>query len=656
MPAPAAAGILCAIPRKSVMNQPNPALQTDPPNPLWTLAKFLGSLVNFFNTLVFNLLMLGFLLVAVMIAMAVSAANTQTVPGPLQDKTALVIDLEGTLVEQYSQSPIERAFAKATNNEEVRELQLRDLLTVLDAAKGDDRVQRVVLLTDDFRVAGFAALRELGSAIREVRESGKQVIAYGTAMDQKQYYLAAQAGEVYLDPEGGVVLEGLGRYRLYYREGLQDKLGVDVHLFRVGEFKSAAEPFILDGASPESREADLFWMNDLWRRHLGELATARKLKVEDLDALIQDFPARVKAAEGDLARLALDAKLVDALKTPHEMEEMLIERGAKDDDDSFRQVDFDAYLARQTKPRVLGGDQDDTVAVVVAEGEISGGKQPPGTVGGESTAELLRQVRTDDSIKALVLRVDSPGGSVFPSEQIRREIALIKEAGKPVVVSMGNVAASGGYWISMNADKIYADPSTITGSIGIFGLWMSGPRALEKIGIHSDGVTTAPLAGAFDPSRALDPKAGEIIQSVIDHGYAQFIGKVSQARGKPVEEIDGIARGRVWSGAQAHERGLVDQLGGLRDALGEAARLAKLGGKYDVRYVEREATPWDQLFAGMSANARGAAILRALAPLPTGLTQDAAARIDAELAWLRPERGSVHGLPVRAIAHCFCGL
>jgi protease-4 len=185
---------------------------------------------------------------------------------------------------------------------------------------------------------------------------------------------------------------------------------------------------------------------------------------------------------------------------------------------------------------------------------------------------------------------------------------------------------------------------------------MSGPRALEKIGIHSDGVTTAPLAGAFDPSRALDPKAGEIIQSVIDHGYAQFIGKVSQARGKPVEEIDGIARGRVWSGAQAHERGLVDQLGGLRDALGEAARLAKLGGKYDVRYVEREATPWDQLFAGMSANARGAAILRALAPLPTGLTQDAAARIDAELAWLRPERGSVHGLPVRAIAHCFCGL
>jgi protease-4 len=354
---------------------------------------------------------------------------------------------------------------------------------------------------------------------------------------------------------------------------------VDVHLFRVGEFKSAAEPYVLDGASPESKEADLFWMSDLWKRHLGELAEARKLPVADLQALIDDLPARVKAVHGDLAQLALDAKLVDGLKTPHEMEELLGDRGAWDkDDDQFRQVGFDDYLARTEHQRGLdGSDRDAEVAVVVAAGEISGGTQPPGSIGGDSTAELIRQVRTDDKIKALVLRVDSPGGSVFPSEQIRREIALTKEAGKPVVVSMGNVAASGGYWISMNADRIYADPSTITGSIGIFGLWMTGQRALEKIGIHSDGVTTTPLAGAFDPSRALDPEAGEVIQSVIDHGYAQFIGKVAKARGKPAQEIDGIARGRVWSGAQAHERGLVDQLGGLRAAIAEAARLAKLG-------------------------------------------------------------------------------
>jgi protease-4 len=625
-------------------------------NPVWNFVKFLGRSINFVNTLVFNLLMLGVLLVVFAIAMGIAAANNGKANfSPLEDKTALVLDLEGTLVEQYTQSPIERAFAKASNNQAVRELQLRDLLQGLEAARKDDQIQRVVLLTDNFRVAGFAALRELGAALREFRASGKQLVAYGTAMDQKQYYLAAQADEVYLDPDGGIVLEGLGRYRLYYRQGLQDKLGIDVHLFRVGEFKSAAEPFILDAASPESREADLFWMNDLWRRHLEEIAAARKLPVADLDALVATLPEKVKAAGGDLAKLALDAKLVDALKTPHEIEQLLGERGAWDkDEDTYRQIAFDDYLIRQQAGRGRLADRDAEVAVVVASGEISGGKQPPGTVGGESTAELIRQVRTNDDIKALVLRVDSPGGSVFPSEQIRREIALTKEAGKPVVVSMGNVAASGGYWISMNADRIYADPSTITGSIGIFGLWLSAPRALEKIGVHSDGVGTAPLAGAFDPTRSLDPEAGEIIQSVIDHGYAQFIGKVAQARGKPAEQIDSIARGRVWSGAQAHERGLVDQLGGLRASVDEAARLAKLGKDYRVQYVEREASPFEQLFLGLGSHARGAALLRALAPLPTGLREDAAARLEAELAWLKPEAGTT--LPVRAVAHCFCGL
>jgi protease-4 len=638
------------------MNQPIPArAPADDGNPLWNFIKFCGRAVNFANTLVFNLIMLAILTMLVAIGFGIAAAGQATAVVALKDDTALVLDLEGTLVEQFSQSPLERAFAKASNNNAARELQLRDVLKVLDAAKDDDRIERVVLLTDGFRVAGFAALRELGAALREFRAGGKEIVAYGTALDQKQYYLAAQADEVYLDPEGGVLLEGIGRYRLYYRQGLQDKLGVDVHLFRVGEFKSAAEPYILDGASPESREADLFWMNDLWQRHLGELADARKLPVADLQALVDSLPERVKAVGGDLGQLALDAKLVDGLKTPHQMEEMLGDRGAWDHDaDQFRQVGFDDYLARtESQLRLDRNGRDAEIAVVVAAGEISGGTQPPGHIGGESTAELIRQVRTDDSIKALVLRVDSPGGGVFPSEQIRREIALTKEAGKPVVVSMGNVAASGGYWISMNADRIYADPSTITGSIGIFGLWMSAPRALEKIGVHSDGVGTAPLAGAFDPTRSLDPQAGEIIQSVIDHGYAQFIGKVAKARGKPAEEVDEVARGRVWSGAQAHERGLVDQLGGLRAAQAEAARLAKLGKGYGVRYIEREASPFEQLFLGMGNNARTAALVRALAPLPTGLDRAALERIDAELAWLRSDGGAG---PIRAVAHCFCGL
>jgi protease-4 len=240
---------------------------------------------------------------------------------------------------------------------------------------------------------------------------------------------------------------------------------------------------------------------------------------------------------------------------------------------------------------------------------------------------------------------------VFPSEQIRREIALTKEAGKPVVVSMGNVAASGGYWISMNADRIYADPSTITGSIGIFGLWMSAPRALDKIGVHSDGVGTTPLAGTFDPTRALDPQAGALIQSVINHGYAQFIGKVAAARGSVPEKIDAIARGRVWSGAQAKERGLVDELGGLAEAQAQAAKLAKLGKDYDVKYVEKPMSAFEQIFLDMSRSARLSGLVRNFGVLPAVLGEDTAERLHGELAWLQPRKGAS---PIRAIAHCLC--
>jgi protease-4 len=340
--------------------------------------------------------------------------------------------------------------------------------------------------------------------------------------------------------------------------------------------------------------------------------------------------------------------------TEEEVDNLLAERGVADADadDGFREVAFDGYL-KHIDRALQAVDERPAVAVVVAEGEISGGKQPPGSIGGESTAELIRRVRLDDTIKALVLRVDSPGGGVFPSEQIRREIALTKEAGKPVVVSMGNVAASGGYWISMNADRIYADPSTITGSIGIFGLWMSAPRALEKIGVHSDGVATTPLAGVFDPTRPLDPGAGALIQSVIDHGYAQFIGKVSLARKSSPEKIDNIARGRVWSGAQAKERGLVDVLGGLGEAQAEAAKLAKLGKDYDVEYVEKPLSAFDQIFLDMSRRSALAGLVRSAGPAAALLGKDEIERVHAELSWLqRPKTG----LPVRVVAHCFCGL
>lgn len=610
---------------------------------IWTLIRVTNHLLL--------LAMFAFLFLFFIIGLAASAGNKGGVKA-IQEKTALVLNLEGNLVEQYTTDPISRAFAQATGDGQT-EIQLRDLITVLKAAKTDKKIDRILLQTDGLNVSGFAALRDVAAALRDFKTSGKQIIAYGVNMDQKQYYLAAQADKIYIDPDGGVLLEGLGRYRLYFREGLQEKLGLDVHLFRVGEYKSAMEPYILDAASPESREADMFWMNDLWQRYVTDIAKARKISAEQLNTSINNLSAEVKAASGDLGKLAVQQKLVDGLKTSHEIEEMLSQMGAVDEEiHSFRQVEFSQYL----KPLNLPASPFDTtpqVAVVVAQGEIVDGEANPGTVGGETTSALIRQAREDENTKALVLRVDSPGGSVFPSEQIRREIELTKKAGIPVVVSMSNVAASGGYWISMNADKIIADESTITGSIGIFGLWMTAPRALEKIGVHADGSGTTPLAGQFDPTLPLKAETGELIQSIIDRGYRQFIGKVATARGSKSETIDTVARGRVWSGAQAKERGLVDQLGGFQMAIDEAVKLAKLGkDDYRLNYVERPATPFEAFVASLNASATGNALLRNMSPMNSILGRETTARVQKELSWLDRNART----PYQGVVHCMCGL
>jgi len=614
------------------------------PGPIRRLLVGAWNAVNFTRRLVFNLV---FLVVLAIFLVAVFSS-----PGvkPLGNESALVIHLGGNLVEQYTASPVDRAFNQATGQGPV-ETQLRDLLRAIEAARDDARIERIVLVTDGFNAPGFAALRDVAAALRDFRAAGKEVIAFGNGMEQKAYYLAAQADEVYIDPDGAVLLEGLGRYRMYYREGLQDKLGVDVHLFKVGEYKSAAEPYVLDAASPEAREADLFWMGDLWDRFVADIAQARGLDKAELDAMINELPARVQAAAGDLGRLALEEKLVDGLKTSNELEQMLIGRGTLDEEsNSFRQIDLRAYLM-QMGLHQMPLDSRPQVAVVVAQGEITDGEQPPGTVGGESTSALLRQAREDDNVKAVLLRVDSPGGGVFPSEQIRREVQLTQAAGKPVVVSMGNVAASGGYWISMNADRIYADESTITGSIGIFGLWMSAPRVLEKLGISTDGVGTTPLAGAFDPTRPMDPNVGVIIQSVIEKGYRDFIGKVAEARGKESDEIDVVARGRVWSGAQALERGLVDELGGFREALAHAAALAELEeGDYGVTYVEKPLSAYEKFLVDLGSQARYQGLLRVLSPMSLGLDGRTAATVERELRWLEGQSRQ----PWRAVAHCLC--
>ncbi|CBA17347.1 signal peptide peptidase SppA [Xanthomonas albilineans] len=614
----------------------------------------LWDVMNFTRRLILNLVFFGFLFVLLLLLVFAMARGDGA--KALRDRTTLLIAPEGKLVEQFSADPFSRALAKAMSDKGAQEIQLRDLVRAIEAAKTDPKIERVALRLDKLQPSGFASMREVAAALEDLRSSGKQIVAYSDTLNQSQYLLAAQANEVYLDPMGSMVLEGLGHYRQYFRQGLQDKLGVDVHLFKVGEYKSAAEPYVLDAASPAAKEADLFWMNDVWQRYLADIAKARKLSPVQISAGIDSMPEGIVAAGGDMAKFALQQKLVDGLKTRDEVEQLLAKRGVADADTIFRKVDLDGYL-QQLDLRRSPMDARPQVAVVVAAGEISAGEQPAGRIGGESTVQLLRQAREDDAVKAVVLRVDSPGGEVFASEQIRREVVALKAAGKPVVVSMGDYAASGGYWISMSADRIYADPSTITGSIGIFGMVPNIARALDKIGVHTDGVGTTRYAGAFDISRPMDPIVGQLIQSAINKGYADFTGKVAQARGKSVEAIDQVARGRVWSGAQAKERGLVDAFGGFKDAVADAAARAKLGGqdKYRVRYIEKPASPFAQFVNGFAGSRMGVWMLGDSA-LGHALLLRSLPELDTQLHFVKDAADTRSGVPVKALAYCFCGL
>ena len=617
----------------------------------------LWDVMNFTRRLILNFLFFGLLFL--FLALFLVAVGRGNGVKPVLERTTLVIAPEGKLVEQYSSDPVMRELAKAFGDKSAQEIQLRDLVRAIDAARDDKNIERVLLRVDQLQPSGYASMREVAAALARLRASGKQIVSFGENLQQSQYLLAAQANEVYIDPMGSMMLEGLGRYRQYYRQGLQDKLGVDVHLFRVGEFKSAAEPYILDAASRESKEADLFWMNDIWQRYLADIAKARKLTPEQLASGIDTLPEGIAAAGGDLARFALQQKLVDGLKTQEEVETLLAERGVADEDsdNGFRSVSLAAYLAQVDAKSLKIADERPQVAVVVAAGEITDGEQPPGTIGGKSTSALLREARDDDDVKAVVLRVDSPGGGVYPSEEIRREVAALKKAGKPVVVSMGDLAASGGYWISMNADRIYADPSTITGSIGIFGLIPNITRTLDKVGVHTDGVGTTRFAGAFDISRPLDPAVGRVVQSVIDKGYADFTGKVAAARNKTVEEIDAVARGRVWSGAQARERGLVDELGGFDAAVADAAARAKLGkpGKYRVRYIEKANSPFPQFLGSFAGTRLGAAWLHD-SGFARALLLKAMPETAAQLHFVEDSINNRSGAPVKSLVYCFCGL
>jgi len=613
------------------------------PNGFWAFLCVLGRGINAVRLVILNLVFFFFFFILLLVLFGgyLGSRGERAVLGD----SVLVIKPKGELVEQYSIEPMERLLAQLSGNPP-KQIQLRDLVGAIDAAAKDTRITRILLEPGDLQGGGFAALREVGAALDRFRAAGKPVIVWAANYDQGQYYLAAHADRILVDPQGGVLITGLANYRLFYKD-LLDKLGVDVHLFRVGQFKSAAEPYILDHASPEAKEADSFWMGGLWDSYVNEVAKLRKLEPAALRADIDGLPQKIADARGDLGRLSLDQHLVDGVATPAELEAMMRKEGvpAGKKGEGFRQISLQRYGANL--PDNEGGFEPG-VSVVVAEGEISGGKQPQGTVGGDSTAALIRAARTDKRTKALVLRVNSPGGEVYAAEQIRREVALTREAGIPVIVSMGNVAASGGYWISMNADRIYAEPNTITGSIGIFGMVLTVPGTLDKLGVKNDGVGTGPLAGAFDITRPLDPKVGTVIQATIEKGYRDFVGQVAKARGKPYDAIDTIAQGRVWTGQQALDRGLVDQLGGLGEAVADAASRAKLGKDYPVRYVEESLGGFEQFLVNLNESAMVRVAQSYGLQLPAWV-----AHIDTMAPELKLLRHAETGRP-NIYAYCFC--
>lgn len=579
-------------------------------------------------------------------------------PGPpaLKDDTTLVLSLAGKLVEQSSGSWRQRVQAAAGGVSLPRQVRLRDVLDVLDAAAKDPKIGRVLLDVDDLGSAGLVSLHEVAQRLERVKAAGKQVYAWAESYSQAQYFLAAHASEVLLHPMGYLTIEGMGRHRIYYKD-LFDRLGVQAHVLRAGRYKNFAEPYVANAPSAETLESETALYGALWSAYTAGIERARKLDPGAVAALIQRLPELMTEAGGDVARIALNTKLVDALKTEDELREQLIKGGAAIDEDSakkggapqLRRVGFGEYLAR-LKPKTGG----DAVAVVVAEGNIVNGDAAPGVVGGRSTAALIRAAREDEKVRAIVLRVRSPGGSAFASEQLRLELAAARKAGKPVVVSMGDVAASGGYWISQSADEVIADAATVTGSIGVIAMLPSFEGAMAKLGLKTGGITTTWLGDGYDPRRGLDPRFERMVQQGIDHAYADFLARVAAARKSTPQQIDAVAQGRVWTGAQAHERGLVDRLGSFDDALKSARQRAKLPDDARVVYFERGAGRLES-WLGRLVSATGAEDWFAEAA-GVGAAVEAAG-IGAEwraLAALLEAARAGGAAPQRPLVHCGC--
>ncbi|APS34823.1 MULTISPECIES: signal peptide peptidase SppA [Serratia] len=566
-------------------------------------------LLNFIRELILNLFLVLLILVGVGIYLSFQSSSTSTAPA----RGALLVDLSGVVVDQPSVNNRVRQWGRELLGASSSRLQENSLFDVVDSirkAKDDKNITGMVLQLNDFAGADQPSLRYIGKALREFRDSGKPIFAIGDSYNQTQYFLASYANKIYLSPQGAVDLHGFATNNLYYKS-LLDMLKVTTNIFRVGTYKSAVEPLIRDDMSPAAREADSRWIGGLWQNYLETVAANRQLTPQQLFPGAAGVLSGLQAAGGDTARYALDNKLVDELASRTAIENQLVKAFGWDKQAN----DFNATSIYDYQPKP-DANQGGKIAVVFANGAIMDGPQTPGNVGGDTTAAELRQARLDPAIKAVVFRVNSPGGSVSASEVIRSELAAVRAAGKPVVVSMGGMAASGGYWVSTPADYIIASPSTLTGSIGIFGIINTYEKTLDTLGVHTDGVATSPLAD-IAVTKALPQEFSQMMQLNIENGYKNFLDLVAKSRKMTPQQVDQIAQGHVWLGSDAKANGLVDQLGDFDDAVKKAAELAKLQ-QWQLDWFVDTPSLSDMVLSqfGVSIHAMLPAAIQAMLPAP----------------------------------------
>jgi protease-4 len=572
----------------------------------WTKSLFVGlwTGLNFSRKLFLNIIFI--VIVLAFISVFLKDNNQVTVPA----NSALVLKLVGNVViEKEAVDPftefLEEAFEQDDDNPEIL---LQDVLLTIENAKQDRRISALVLDLHGLGRAGLDKLEQIAVALEGFKESDKPIYAIGDYYSQNQYYLASRADHLYLNPMGFMMFEGYGRFGMYFKSAIE-KLKAETHVFKVGTYKSAVEPYIRDDMSDAAKEANKAWLTEMWTQYKISVAQARGLDIDDFDEELDIFLQKFEQVGGDFAKYALDFGWVDALKTREQaLQEIVAVVGKNKNGMGFNAINYKNYLKIINPALPHMANDIDKVAVVVAKGTILNGTKKPGQIGGDSTAKLLRKARYDDTVKSVVLYVDSPGGSAFASEIIRQEVENLQAVGKPVVAVMSTYAASGGYWISAGADKIIAAPSTITGSIGIFGMFLSFENTLDYLGVHTDGVGTTEFAG-MGITKTLNPKLAAIMQKGIEHGYDQFISLVADKREMSKDQVDQIAQGRVWIGKTALTLGLVDELGYLEDGVKAAAELANLE-TYDTQYIQRNMSQselfWKELLQNASVSFQGA--------------------------------------------------